>query len=54
MFTIGLPREQLQSIALMVNRAANRLNLKLQFMSKPRSDPEDLVHYYLSIKTTSS
>ena len=38
-FTIGLPRPKLQSMAVAVFKAANRLNLRLYFQWKPRTDP---------------
>ena len=38
-FSIGSPRPKLQSMAVAVYRAANRLNLKLFFEWKPRTDP---------------
>ena len=39
MFTMGLPRKKLQSMAVDVFKAANQLNLKLHFQWKPRTDP---------------
>ena len=38
-FTIGSPNKALQSMAVNVFKAANRLNLKLHFQWKSRSDP---------------
>ena len=38
-FQIGSPVEALQSMAVKVYLAANRLNITLFFLWKPRSDP---------------
>ena len=47
-FTVGSPKEKLQSMAVAVFRAANQLNLKLHFQWKPRTDPV-MVTVYMGI-----